>query len=195
MVHFIRRFADLTTLLRLQCLIQLFNKLTTPRRGITSASGHFYKQPSVCRLVRCADDSNSRLTTICFIVAFIAAPPVDIDGIREPVAGSLMYGNNIISGAVVPSSNAIGLHFYPIWKATSLDEWLYNGGPFQLVVFHFLIGICAYMGRGGNSLTVSVCVLGSVLHTLPVAAASAVFSFILSVSGSPMLCLWYLWYF
>ena len=40
--------------------------------------------------------------TICFIVAFIAAPPVDIDGIREPVAGSLLYGNNIISGAVVP---------------------------------------------------------------------------------------------
>jgi photosystem II P680 reaction center D1 protein len=26
--------------------------------------------------------------TICFIIAFIAAPPVDIDGIREPVAGS-----------------------------------------------------------------------------------------------------------
>ena len=37
----------------------------------------------------------------CFIVAFIAAPPVDIDGIREPVAGSFMYGNNIISGAAV----------------------------------------------------------------------------------------------
>ena len=85
--------------------------------------------------------------TICFVVAFVAAPPVDIDGIREPVAGSLMYGNNIISGAVVPSSNAIGLHFYPIWEAASLDEWLYNGGPFQLVVFHFLIGIYAYMGR------------------------------------------------
>ena len=47
--------------------------------------------------------------TSCFIIAFIAAPPVDIDGIREPVAGSLMYGNNIISGAVVPSSNAIGV--------------------------------------------------------------------------------------
>ena len=41
--------------------------------------------------------------TTCFIIAFIAAPPVDIDGIREPVSGSLMYGNNIISGAVVPS--------------------------------------------------------------------------------------------
>ena len=54
--------------------------------------------------------------TTCFIIAFIAAPPVDIDGIREPVAGSFLYGNNIISGAVVPSSNAIGLHFYPIWE-------------------------------------------------------------------------------
>ena len=30
---------------------------------------------------------------ICFVTAFVAAPPVDIDGIREPVAGSLLYGN------------------------------------------------------------------------------------------------------
>jgi photosystem II P680 reaction center D1 protein len=64
--------------------------------------------------------------TVCFIIAFIGAPPVDIDGIREPVAGSLLYGNNIISGAVVPSSNAIGLHLYNIWDAASLDEWLYK---------------------------------------------------------------------
>ena len=85
--------------------------------------------------------------TTCFIIAFIAAPPVDIDGIREPVAGSLMYGNNIITGAVIPSSNAIGVHFYPIWEAASIDEWLYNGGPYQLVVFHFFIGVCAYIGR------------------------------------------------
>ena len=63
--------------------------------------------------------------TTCFIIAFIAAPPVDIDGIREPVSGSLLYGNNIITAAVVPSSNAIGLHFYPIWEAANLDEWLY----------------------------------------------------------------------
>ena len=62
--------------------------------------------------------------TSCYIIAFIAAPPVDIDGIREPVAGSLMYGNNIISGAVIPSSNAIGVHFYPVWEAASVDEWL-----------------------------------------------------------------------
>ena len=64
--------------------------------------------------------------TTCFIIAFIAAPPVDIDGIREPVAGSFLYGNNIISGAVVPSSNAIGLHFYPIWEAATLDAVSYT---------------------------------------------------------------------
>lgn len=83
----------------------------------------------------------------CFIIAFITAPPVDIDGIREPIAGSLLYGNSIISGTVVPSSTAIGLHFYPIWEAASLDEWLNNGGPYQLIIFHFLIGICCYLGR------------------------------------------------
>jgi photosystem II P680 reaction center D1 protein len=30
--------------------------------------------------------------TSVFIIAIIAAPPVDIDGIREPVSGSLIYG-------------------------------------------------------------------------------------------------------
>jgi photosystem II P680 reaction center D1 protein len=114
--------------------------------------------------------------TTCFIIAFIGAPPVDIDGIREPVAGSLMYGNNIISGAVVPSSNAIGLHFYPIWEAASLDEWLYNGGPFQLVVFHFLIGIFSYMGREWElSYRLGMRPWIMVAYSAPVAAATAVF--------------------
>ena len=85
--------------------------------------------------------------TTVYIIAFVAAPPVDIDGIREPVSGSFLYGNNIITGAVVPLSNAIGLHLYPIWEAASIDEWLYNGGPYELIVCHFFIGICAYMGR------------------------------------------------
>ena len=64
--------------------------------------------------------------TAVFFIAFIAAPPVDIDGIREVVCGSLLYGNNIITGAVVPTSNAIGLHFYPIWEAATVDEWFFN---------------------------------------------------------------------
>ena len=114
--------------------------------------------------------------TTAFILAFIAAPPVDIDGIREPVAGSLLYGNNIISGAVVPSSNAIGLHLYPIWEASSLSEWLYNGGPYQLIVFHFLIGVFSYLGREWElSYRLGMRPWISVAYSAPVAAAAAVF--------------------
>src|SRR6476469_4373486 len=114
--------------------------------------------------------------TSVFIIAFIAAPPVDIDGIREPVSGSLLYGNNIISGAVVPTSNAIGLHFYPIWEAASLDEWLYNGGPYQLIVCHFLLGVCCYMGREWElSYRLGMRPWIAVAYSAPVAAASAVF--------------------
>ncbi|WP_414566235.1 MULTISPECIES: photosystem II q(b) protein [unclassified Anabaena] len=114
--------------------------------------------------------------TTCFIIAFIAAPPVDIDGIREPVAGSLIYGNNIISGAVVPSSNAIGLHFYPIWEAASLDEWLYNGGPYQLIIFHFLIGCACYLGRQWElSYRLGMRPWICVAYSAPLASATAVF--------------------
>ena len=114
--------------------------------------------------------------TTMFIIAFIGAPSVDIDGIREPVAGSLMWGNNIISGAVVPSSNAIGLHFYAIWDAASLDEWLYNGGPYQFIVFHFLIGVWCYAGREWElSYRLGMRPWIFVAFTAPAAAATAVF--------------------
>lgn len=114
--------------------------------------------------------------TTVFIVAFVAAPPVDIDGIREPVSGSLIYGNNIISGAVVPTSNAIGLHFYPVWEAASLDEWLFNGGPYQLIVCHFFIGICCYMGREWElSFRLGMRPWIAVAYSAPVMAATAVF--------------------
>ena len=62
------------------------------------------------------------LAILAYITVFIFAPPVDIDGIREPVAGSLLYGNNIITGTIIPSSNAIGVHFYPIWESLAFDE-------------------------------------------------------------------------
>jgi photosystem II P680 reaction center D1 protein len=111
-----------------------------------------------------------------FIIAFIAAPPVDIDGIREPVSGSLLYGNNIITGAIIPTSNAIGLHFYPIWEAASLDEWLYNGGPYQLIVCHFFLGVCSYMGREWElSFRLGMRPWIAVAYSAPVAAATAVF--------------------
>ena len=61
---------------------------------------------------------------VYIISGFIFAPAVDIDGIREPVAGSLLFGNNIITGGVIPSSNAIGVHFYPTWEASSFDGYI-----------------------------------------------------------------------
>ena len=38
-----------------------------------------------------------------FLIAFVAAPPVDIDGIREPVAGSLLYGKTSSRGQSYPA--------------------------------------------------------------------------------------------
>ncbi len=115
------------------------------------------------------------VATICFILAFIAAPGVDVDGIREPVIGSLLGGNNIITAAVVPTSAAVGLHFYPIWEASSLDEWLYNGGAYQLIVFHFLIGIWCYLGRQWElSYREGLRPWIAVAFSAPVAAATAV---------------------
>ena len=116
------------------------------------------------------------VAAIVFILAIVAAPPVDLDGIREPLSGSLMYGNNIISAAVVPSSNAIGLHFYPLYEASSLEEWLYNGGPYQMIIFHFLIGIACYAGRQWElSYYLGMRPWIFVAYLAPVSAAFAVF--------------------
>ena len=87
------------------------------------------------------------LAIMGYTQGFIFAPAVDIDGIREPVAGSLLYGNNLITGGLIPSSNAIGVHFYPVWESNGFDEWLYNGGTYQFVVLHFILAVCCWMGR------------------------------------------------
>jgi len=116
------------------------------------------------------------LASIGYILSFIFGTPCDIDGIREPVAGSLLYGNNIITAAVIPSSNAIGLHFYPIWSSSSLDEWLYNGGTYQFVALHFILGVSAWMGREWEfSFRLAMRPWIFVAFSAPVAAASAVF--------------------
>ncbi|NJN86196.1 MAG: photosystem II q(b) protein [Leptolyngbyaceae cyanobacterium SL_7_1] len=111
-----------------------------------------------------------------FIIALIAAPPVDVNGTGELVAGSLLSGNNIITAAVVPTSEAIGLHFYPIWEAASVKEWLTNGGPYQLIVLHFLIGIICYQDREWElSYRLGMRPWISLAFTAPVAASMAVF--------------------
>merc|ERR1711972_1288563 len=116
------------------------------------------------------------VATLAFIAAFLAAPAVDIDGIREPVAGSLLYGNNLISGAVIPSSNAIGVHFYPTWESLGLDEWLYNGGTYQFIVLHFILGVSSWMGREWEfSFRLGMRPWIFVAFSAPVVAAAAVF--------------------
>ncbi|XP_051190536.1 photosystem II protein D1-like [Lolium perenne] len=81
-----------------------------------------------------------------------------------------------ISGAIIPTSAAIGLHFYPIWEAASVDEWLYNGGPYELIVLHFLLGVACYMGREWElSFRLGMRPWIAVAYLAPVAAATAVF--------------------
>lgn len=115
------------------------------------------------------------VAAIVFVLAIANAPSVDMEGIRAPIAGSLMAHNNLITAAVVPTSAAIGLHFYPLWEADSIDEWLYNGGSYQLIVFHFLIGIWAYLGRQWElSYRLGMRPWIATAFSAPVAAATAV---------------------
>ena len=122
----------------------------------------------------------------------MAAPPVDIDGIRRASRQArCCTETTLFLELSSPSSNAIGLHFYPIWEAGTLDEWLYNGGPYQLTVFHFLIGVAAYAGRQWElSYRLGMRPWIFVAYTAPLSAALAVFLSTLSDKGvSVMVCL------
>ena len=83
-----------------------------------------------------------------FAIAIFSAPPVDLDGIREPVFGSILTGNNPITAAVCAHFRRNrGFTSIPCGRRVLSLKWLYNGGPYQLIIFHFLIGIWAYLGR------------------------------------------------
>jgi photosystem II P680 reaction center D1 protein len=114
--------------------------------------------------------------TSVFIIEFIADPQEDIHVIREPVSVSLLFGNQIIAGAVIPTSAALGLHFYPIGEAASVDEWVYNGGAYDLIVLHFLLCVACFIGREWElSFRLGMRPWIAVSYSAPVAAATAVF--------------------
>jgi photosystem II P680 reaction center D1 protein len=116
------------------------------------------------------------VATFTFIIAYTCQLPVDLDGIREPVMGSLLYGNNIISAATIPSSNAFGVHFYPVWESNDYFEWFYNGGTYQLVGFHAFIAFVSYLGREWEiSYRLGMRPWIFVAYTAPVFASAAIF--------------------
>jgi photosystem II P680 reaction center D1 protein len=63
-----------------------------------------------------------------------------------------------------------------VFDGSSLILWLYNGGPYQLVVLHFLLGVACYMGREWElSYRLGMRPWIFVAFSAPVAAATAVF--------------------
>jgi photosystem II P680 reaction center D1 protein len=63
-----------------------------------------------------------------------------------------------------------------VWGTIVVDEWLYNGGPYELIVLHFLFGVACYMGREWElSFRLGMRPWIAVAYSAPVAAATAVF--------------------
>lgn len=67
-------------------------------------------------------------------------------------------------------------HFYPISEATSVNEWLYNEGLYELIILNFLLGVAFYMDRGWEiSFRIGMCPLIIVSYSTPIAVATTIF--------------------
>nr|QYC37456.1 photosystem II protein D1 [Paspalum setaceum] len=114
--------------------------------------------------------------TSVFIIAFIAAPPVNIDGILELVSGSLLMETILSLVPLFLLLRRSDCTFTQFGKLHLFDEWLYNGGPYELIVLHFLLSVACYMGREWElSFRLGMCPWIAVAYSAPVAAATAVF--------------------
>ena len=131
-------------------------------------SGSLHQQPSVCRLVRCSDDPypagcRSASSLPPSLLRLTSTASVSRRWLRSMATTS--------SPCCCPSSNAIGLHFYSIWEAASLDERcttaVLTSCCLPLPDRHLL-----HMGREWNSPTASACAPICVAYSAPVAAVS-----------------------
>ena len=137
--------------------------------------GDVHKQPSLRWLVWCSYDPLPSCSHDLLYRCIHCSTPVDIDGIREPVAGSSLWKQHHLRRCRAFQQRHRSAPVSCV-EAGSLDEWLYNGGPYQLVVFHFLLGIFSYMGREWElSYRLGMRPWIFVAYSAPVAAASAVF--------------------
>ena len=70
------------------------------------------------------------VSAVTYIAAFILAPPVDIDGIREPVAGSLSYGNNTVTDM---QTTIFFILSYVIYRHLTTSTWTAFGSiPYDI---------------------------------------------------------------
>ena len=84
--------------------------------------------------------------TICFVMAFVVHLWTSMASVNpSPVHSCTVTTSSLVQ--LFPLPTQLDSTSIPSGKARHRRVKLYNGGPFQLVVFHFLIGICAYMGR------------------------------------------------
>ena len=139
--------------------------------------GHQHQQPSLCRLVRHSDDPHAARSSNLFhrrIRRRTSGRYRWHPRTSRPVPCSM--GTTLSQGQSCLAQTQLGYICIPVWEAATLDEWLYNGGPYQLVVFHFLIGVFCYMGREWElSYRLGMRPWIFVAYSAPVAAASAVF--------------------
>lgn len=59
----------------------------------------------------------------------------------------VLHNNNVISGAIISTSEPIGLHFF---TESEKQHPLMNGytiSPYELIIQHFLLGVSCYMGH------------------------------------------------
>ena len=68
-------------------------------------------------------------TNFVLIISFIISPPIYIDGVHEPISGSIIYGNNITFDAIIYTFATINFHFYPIRKVVFFYEYIHNRDP------------------------------------------------------------------
>jgi len=119
-----------------------------------------------------------------------ARPPFDIVDVREPCFPVSALWQTHHHAAVVPSVSD-RLHFLPDLARLHADEWLYNGGPYQLIIFHFLIGIFCWMDEmgaqyAGNASLDALCLRSAQVGLL---LTAVLLSTSVGQGPSPMACL------
>ncbi|MCP9848518.1 Photosystem Q(B) protein 1 [Cyanobium sp. Morenito 9A2] len=112
--------------------------------------------------------------TIAFVIAFIGAPRRHRRHPRTRLRRSALRQQPHHSGRGALQQRRRSARLSGL-AASSRDEWLSNGGPYQLIIFHVLIGIFCWMGREWElSYHLGMRPWIALAYSAPLAAATAV---------------------